>query len=364
MFELATARTLQDLVELTDFRALLSGRGEQETGLLAAYTPDSIPADTSTTATIAIGDVVASSLETLGDRDWFRLDLSAYSSVHFYLQSTNHAPLNGLPGIQNPVLNLYDAQGNLIQSNIDNIVYQAYLDFATIEDGPYFIEVAGYNDLRIGDYELTVTGGTDAVVDTIAVGDVVTGHIDSYGGTEFYQIDLTAGDRIYIFLNGRDLDPNDTVYAFSSPLLRIFDPNGNVITELSNQPWTDALPFYLNLPPATFLNPAQSGTYHIEVDSTYAYATGEFVLRVRDDARARLKHGDSDVFRFLDGPQGKTRDGGAGQDAVDYSGIASTDVKVADLGDGRWTVTDLDTGLTDTLTGIEALIFSDTVLTA
>ena len=51
--------------------------GSQSVLSLEDITNASIPADTSTGASISVGQTINETLETAGDRDWFRLDLQA-----------------------------------------------------------------------------------------------------------------------------------------------------------------------------------------------------------------------------------------------------------------------------------------------
>ena len=49
--------------------------------------PD-IPGNNTTTATIAVGDTVSSTLEVLGDHDWFRITLTAGQSITVFVDGT------------------------------------------------------------------------------------------------------------------------------------------------------------------------------------------------------------------------------------------------------------------------------------
>lgn len=123
----------------------------------SAYT---IPGDTSTTQEISIGSVRDETLEFAGDQDWFRIDLNAGDTIRIDLYGLDHDSGNGLGELIDPLLRLYDSNGNELAENDDialGILRDSQLTFTATEDGTYFIEADSYLSSYLGDYRLEVT---------------------------------------------------------------------------------------------------------------------------------------------------------------------------------------------------------------
>ena len=71
---------------------------------------DTIPGDSSTSATISVGGTVSGNLDFVGDHDWFKVTLTAGQAVTI--------SLNGVT-LVDPYLNVRDSAGNVVASNDD-----------------------------------------------------------------------------------------------------------------------------------------------------------------------------------------------------------------------------------------------------
>ncbi|MFK7945054.1 MAG: M10 family metallopeptidase C-terminal domain-containing protein [Paracoccaceae bacterium] len=126
-----------------------------------------IPADPSTTATISVGGTVDSVLDFEGDKDWFRIDLTAGQTIQVDMFGLDHDPNNGLPELEDPLVRIFAADGNFLAENDDivsGVERDSRLIFTASEDGTYFIEADAWTDGDLdfaGDYRLTVVA-TDA----------------------------------------------------------------------------------------------------------------------------------------------------------------------------------------------------------
>lgn len=110
-----------------------------------------IPAGTSTTATISVGESVTEALETVGDSDWFRIELNAGQTVSISLNGTGATP------VSDTYLRLYDANGILIAENDDGGAdLNSLLRFTANSTGTYYIEADSWDGQSSGEYTLSV----------------------------------------------------------------------------------------------------------------------------------------------------------------------------------------------------------------
>lgn len=117
---------------------------------IEAETTD-IPGDTSTTATIAIGQTLDGTLGVMGDKDWYKITLTAGQTINISLFGSGATP------VDDPFLRIYDAAGNLIASNDDGGTdLNSLLRLAASSGGVYYIEADSYNSSSTGQYSLSV----------------------------------------------------------------------------------------------------------------------------------------------------------------------------------------------------------------
>ena len=137
-------------------------------------TPDTIAGDTSTTATITVdGPSIISTIDTIGDQDFFRVELEAGRIYDIGQYLVTGGP-GGVP-LADAYIEIYDAAGNLVTSadgggpNTPQGL-DALLTFIPNASGTYYINARGFDyeasngttgDV-VGDYELFVRDVTDA----------------------------------------------------------------------------------------------------------------------------------------------------------------------------------------------------------
>lgn len=136
-------------------------------------TPDTVPDDTSTTATVTVdGPSVISTIDTLGDQDFFSVQLEA---GHIY-DIGQYLVVGGPSGVplSDAYIEIYDAAGNLLTSadgggpNTPSGL-DALLTFIPETSGTYYINARAYDTDStngttgdaVGDYELFVRDVTD-----------------------------------------------------------------------------------------------------------------------------------------------------------------------------------------------------------
>ena len=122
-----------------------------------------IPEDTSTTETITIGGTRDETLETVGDKDWFRIDLTAGDAIQIDLLGLDHDGGNTLGELEDPYVRIYDASGSFLAENDDislGLLRDSRLVYQATSTGTHFIEVDSYLSSYTGDYRLQVAATT------------------------------------------------------------------------------------------------------------------------------------------------------------------------------------------------------------
>ncbi|WP_339743919.1 M10 family metallopeptidase C-terminal domain-containing protein [uncultured Maricaulis sp.] len=106
-----------------------------------------LPADVTTTATLALGGTYSNQLEVVGDRDWIAVELVAGQRYAISLNGSGADPLS------DPLVRLYDAAGNLIGENDDGGAgLNSLLSYTVPTTGTYYVEAAAWDDTVAGSY--------------------------------------------------------------------------------------------------------------------------------------------------------------------------------------------------------------------
>jgi hypothetical protein len=132
---------------------------------------DTVPGDASSTSTLALGGSLTGYVNTAGDKDWYRIDLSAGDWCQFSLKGS------GTGALGDPVLEIRDASGALLASDDDGGPgLNSLLDFNATETGTYFVSAGGYGNTR-GQYRLAAKeAAAPDPLDSIDWGTVVGTH--------------------------------------------------------------------------------------------------------------------------------------------------------------------------------------------
>lgn len=167
--------------------------------------PD-LPQNNTTTAVVSVGDYYQNSLESIGDRDWVRLDAAEGDSVSVNLMGYGAQALN------DPYVRIYDSSGVIVASNDDigGGQYNSTVTFTAASAGPYYIEAAAYSDYGSGGYQIAVrdgdsslnsgvlqglTWGTVQPDNTVSVRFVPNGQSRDIGGLEVTSEGFTGHER-------------------------------------------------------------------------------------------------------------------------------------------------------------------------
>jgi hypothetical protein len=182
--------------------------------------------DTSTTAVLSLGDSIAGALEQAGDADWYAVDVEAGQNYNFSLTRSGDTPM------EDPYLILFDDTGNFIAFDDDGGEDRdAAISYQAATTGRVFISAEAFDlDTDMGTYEIALTTDiTDIAGDTsttavLSLGDSIAGALEQAGDTDWYAVDVEAGQN-YDFSLTRSGDT-----PMEDPRLILFDDTGNFIT--------------------------------------------------------------------------------------------------------------------------------------
>ena len=177
-------------------------------------------------------------LEATGDRDWFRVQLTAGTAYTIGLQGTQ----TGAGTLANPTLRLHGNSGSLLAEN-DDIAgasnRDAQLIFTPSATGNYFLAAGASGDLAGGSYRLSVSAAapsddyadtlTDASapIGSLAIGASINGIIEVAADRDWVRVQLVAGTSYAIDLQGS----GGGAGALADPLLRLHAANGALLAE-------------------------------------------------------------------------------------------------------------------------------------
>ena len=168
-----------------------------------------IPGSVSTSTTITVGGSTTSTIETVGDRDWFRINLTAGQEITVTLRGI---------ALDDPLLRIRDSSGNIVYEN-DDIAFGVDLDsqisFEAGYSGVFYIDAGAWEDPEhpnypgsTGDYQLSVTAFQALPV--YSNDQIATQLVSDYWGDGQHPFNVAPGGSITVNLtalaeNGRTL---------------------------------------------------------------------------------------------------------------------------------------------------------------
>ncbi|MBI3438842.1 MAG: M10 family metallopeptidase C-terminal domain-containing protein, partial [Proteobacteria bacterium] len=142
---------------------------------------DVIPANTSTTFTLAIGSSETGVINSVGDHDWFAVNLVAGQSYAF--------TMTGNGSLSDTYLELHDSAGTLLAIDDDGIAPGggSLLRFTASSTGTYYISAQAFEATGVsntGPYTISAAvGPPQNPLDTIDLHYIAPSHIDVYFAT-------------------------------------------------------------------------------------------------------------------------------------------------------------------------------------
>ena len=245
--------------------------------------------NTTTSGRLTAGASVTGELESAGDSDWFRINLTA--GVSYTIDLEGSASSRGT--LADPRLEgIHDAAGNaLANTSNDNFGLgskspDARVSFTPTATGEYFISAAA-SGAGTGSYRLAVTGqggvgGPDDYADsTITTGRVqpagsVTGSIEIGNDRDWFRVSLNSGQTYTIDLEGASTGQG----TLSDPYLHgVYDSGGKAQSNTSNDNGGSKGSSIVVTNARVTFSPSTSGDYYIAAGAV-STTTGTYTLKV------------------------------------------------------------------------------------
>jgi hypothetical protein len=272
--------------------------------------PDDYPADATTTGFVPINGFALGTLETLGDHDWFRVQLIAGNSYTISLLGQTA----GVGTLEDPYLRLRDSNGVQVAFNDDivtGINRDSRLTYVAPSTGTYYIDAGAWNEGYTGTYRASVSVAPvdDYSADTsttgvVAVNGSISGNLEVAGDHDWFRVQLLQGVSYIINLRGASAnagtlsDPFLRLYDSTSVLLASDDDSGGDLNSRISFTSSTTAAYYID---AGAHNDLYTGTYTVSVTAVDDYSadtstTG--VVAVNGSISGRLEvAGDHDWFR-------------------------------------------------------------------
>ena len=234
---------------------------------------EDLPADDTTTGTVALGDPATGEIGTVNDRDWFAVEMVAGVRYRIDIMGSD----TGSGTLSDPYFRgLYDSEGNQVGwgRNDGGEGRNSRIFYTPDESGTYYIAAAA-GAYRTGTYTVSVGLGDDYSDSTdttgeVAVGGTAEGEIEVRRDRDWFAVTLAAGEEYRIDLKGDSTDDGTLEDPF---LFGVHDSNGSRIdgTMSDNSGET--------LNSRVLFRPTESGTYYIAAGG-YGTETGTYTLAV------------------------------------------------------------------------------------
>lgn len=250
-----------------------AGAGAYTLSVEASAIPaDDAGNDAQTGARLTDGRPVTGVIEYEGDVDWYRLNARTGRSYRITLQ-TAEGREDGLP---DPLLQVFDAEGNQLAYNDDDDGLNSAVDFVPTRNGPVYVVAGAFSDAYAGAYTLNAVSsrlprdpatGDQYTRARIALGQSADGAIDYAGDRDWHRIRLTQGETYRFSLNSAGESP------LSDPYLRVYNARSEEVA--ADDDGGGELNSMLE-----FAAPA-TGNYFIEASGFADYGTGGYTLSAR-----------------------------------------------------------------------------------
>jgi len=172
-----------------------------------------------------------------------------------------------------PMLALYDEQGNLLAFNNDYYGLDSAIFYQIPQTGRYFLQVMPYGGPDVGgpDYTYTLSlrialaerepNNDPTTATQIAYGDAISGAINPSGDVDYYKFDGQEGDYVTISVDA---------YAqwWLNAALTLYDSDGQTILAF-NDNFPDWRPWWSNNPRIVRFPLPHSGTFYLKVENVW-----------------------------------------------------------------------------------------------
>ena len=278
LFEFAPDFDVVNLEAGDDFSDFLTLSGISASSPAFAAPPGpsytNIPGNTSTTATLDVGDQVIETIHTgPADQDWYRVTLTGGQAYDISMLGVGNSPLT------DPLVRLMSADGTTELAMNDDIEFgnirNSLLVFTPSTNGIYYISAQAWSPTDTGTYALSLTLGNenngDLLANTSTTGNAILngsvgGTFDTSNDIDWYEITLTAGQRYKISVDDTNGDGS------GDTLLGLYDSSGDLLEFDDDDGVGDNAQIAYTV--------TQSGTYYLAADSINTIGT--YALTVKE----------------------------------------------------------------------------------
>ena len=193
---------------------------------------DDYAANRSTTGTVVVGGSATGNLEYIHDTDWFAVTLEAGQPYRIDLEGS---PTGGGTLVDPYLRGIYDEDGDWVYGTADNndgVGRNSRVYFTPDEGATYYVSASAFRGISytyVGTYTLAVTEYSDdyaanrSTTGRVVVGGSATGSIEPAGDRDWFAVELEAGKRYRIDLEGSPTGGG----TLTNPVLRgIYDSEG------------------------------------------------------------------------------------------------------------------------------------------
>ena len=218
-------------------------------------------------------------IQTPGDIDWFSVELD--SNVTYKLVVNGISDGGGT--LLDPSLRLFDQAGKFIEYADDGGAgTNALTYFAPTKAGTYYLAAASDDGKSLGDYTISATatalvaddvGNSVGTATAIDIGSSFSGNLLTRGDQDWFEVDLTAGQRYVFKLQGAATGGG----TLADPYMELRSDFGILLDSDDNGSWqNDAVISY---------QVSSTGTYYVVAKTQISDDTGtyNFTTRAPDD---------------------------------------------------------------------------------
>ena len=172
---------------------------------------DDYAANRTTTGRVVVGGSATGNLEYIHDTDWFAVTLEAGQPYRIDLEGS---PTGGGTLVDPYLRGIYDEDGDWIYGTADNnggVGRNSRVYFTPDEGATYYVSASAFRGISytyVGTYTLAVTEYSDdyaanrSTTGRVVVGGSATGSIEPAGDRDWFAVELEAGKRYRIDLEG------------------------------------------------------------------------------------------------------------------------------------------------------------------
>ena len=242
---------------------------------------DDYAAYTATTGRVEVGGSTTGSIDFLGDRDWFAVDLEAGWRYRFELKGAD----TGDGTLPDPVIpGIYRADGRRIDGTFDQdggTGRNSRMTYYSGSDGTYYVAAeAAHAEAAVGMYTLYATRVDDdhpssiGTTGTVEVEGSITGRIDYGGDRDWFQVTLEAGKFYRIDLKGFKTNDGTSIHP---NIYGVHDARGNRYSNADDRYHHDRL--YNSW---VYFNAPADGDYYVSAGENSDRRTGTYTLSVTE----------------------------------------------------------------------------------